>query len=338
MGGPALNLDAEWADLEQSPRSDTGHLRARVPIGAPVHLYLAIAEPSGCRVLALAFDDDVDVSPIRTIRLRGLDVSASPFVLEGQGSTIALATRSTAYNGLFARLVDDLVGTIDGVESKSAVIEALGGRLETWQRFLEEVDPGGLSVEAQTGLFGELWFLRDHLLKVLGPSAVTAWQGPLRAIQDFQAQDWAIEVKTTRQAAPAAIRIANERQLQGDGLATLALVLIALEQRADGSPTLVDMVASVRAAVIPGSPVSAELEDRLLSAGYLDEQADLYRGNAFALRWTLCSLVAEGFPRITEHDLPAGIGDVSYSIAVDSCREYEIGLPLLWQRIAAGAS
>ena len=40
-----------------------------------------------------------------------------------------------------------------------------------------------------------------------------------------------IEVKTTRQAAPAMIRIANERQLQDDGLDTLGLFLVALEQR-----------------------------------------------------------------------------------------------------------
>lgn len=286
----------------------------------------------------LAFDDDVDVSSIRTTRLRGLDVTTSPFALEGLRSSVSLATRSTAYNGLFARLVEDLVGAIDGADSKSAVVDTLGVRLRTWQRFLEQVDPDGLSLEAQAGLFGELWFLRDHLLGVLGPSAVTAWQGPLRAIQDFQAIDWAIEVKTTRQAAPAAVRIANERQLQGDGLATLALVLIALEQRVDGSPTLVDMVASVRMAVVPGSAVSAELEDRLLSAGYHDDQAQLYRGNAFALRWVLCSLVTEGFPRITEHDLPSGVGDVSYSVAVDACREHEISFPLLWQRIVTAAS
>lgn len=307
-------------------------------MSAPAHVYLAIAEPSGCRVLVLAFADAIDVSAIRTIRLRGLDVSVSPFPIDDLQSSVSLATRSTVYNGLFARLVEDLLGAIEGAASQTGVLEAAATRLGNWQRFLENVDPDGLSVEAQAGLFGELWFLTEHLIPLLGPSAVTAWQGPLRAIQDFQARDWAIEIKTTRQAAPAAVRIANERQLQGDGLTTLALVLVALEQRSDGSPTLVDMVANARAGLVPGTAVSAEFEDRLLSAGYQDEQADLYVGNAFALRWVLCSLVSEDFPRITEHDLPPGVGDVSYSVAVDACREREIGFPELWKRIVAGAA
>lgn len=337
MGDPDLNLDAEWAELERPARADAGHLRSRLSIDAPVHVYLAVVEPSGCRVLVMAFDDDVDVSALRAIRLRGLEVTASPFELEGRRSPVALRTRSPAYNDLFARLAEDLIGSMTGTRSSAGLVDTVDARLRHWQRFLEEADPSGLSVEAQAGLFGELWFLRDRLLPMLGPSAVTAWQGPLRAIQDFQARDWAIEVKTTRQAAPAGVRIANERQLQGDGLATLALVLVAIEQRVDGSPTLVDMVTSIRASVEPGTVIAAELEDRLLSAGYHDEQAELYVGNAFALRWDLCSLVTDDFPKLTEHDLPHGVGNVSYSVSVDACREHEIGFPHLSELISPGS-
>jgi Putative PD-(D/E)XK family member, (DUF4420) len=336
VGDPDLNLDAQWADLERPARADAGHLRSRLPIDAPVHVYIAVVEPSGCRVLVMAFDDDMDVGALRAIRLRGLEVTASPFDLEGLRSSVALATRSPAYNDIFARLTEDLISSMAGAQSSGGLVDAVHARLRHWQRFLEEADPSGLSVEAQAGLFGELWFLRDRLLPMLGPSAVTAWQGPLRAIQDFQARDWAIEVKTTRQAAPAGVRIANERQLQADGLATLALALVALEQRVDGSPTLVDIVASVRGRLKPGTIVAAELEDRLLSAGYHDEQAELYVGNGFALRWDLCSLVTDDFPKITEHDLPHGIGDVSYSVSLDACREHEIDFPHLSQLITQG--
>ena len=251
---------------------------------------------------------------------------------------MSFAARSADYNGIFGHFVEDLVGALDGAESDIQVVDIVSARLRIWQRFLEQVDPGGLSVEAQAGLFGELWFLRHRLIPALGASAVGAWQGPLRAIQDFQANDWAIEVKTTRQAAPAVIRIANERQLQGDGLATLALVLIALEQRVDGHPTLPDMVASVRGSLAPASGAMVALEDRLLAAGYHDEQRVLYVQNSFSLRWVLCCLVTDEFPRITENDLPSGVGEVSYSVTVDACRAHEIDFPSLWDRIAGGAT
>lgn len=337
MGDSNLNLDARWADLERAEPVGSGHLRSRLIVNAPAHVYIAVTEPTAFRVMVLAFSDEVDVAALRKIRLRGLEVSTSPFPVDGLRSSVALATRSATYNDIFSRLVEDLVDAMQGARSESQVVDLIGARLRNWQRFLEQADPSGLSVEAQAGLFGELWFLRDRLMPQIGFSAVTAWQGPLRAIQDFQSGDWAIEVKTTRQAAPAVIRIANERQLQSDGLATLALVLVAVEQRVGGGPTLVDMVASVRGALVAGSAAVAELEDRLLSAGYHDEHENLYRDNAFALRWVLCALVANAFPRITEHDLPSGVGDVSYSVTVDACRQHEIGFEDLWQRVVGGA-
>lgn len=337
MGGAPLNLDVRWAELERPLHVDTGHLRSRLPIGAPVDVYIAVAEPSGCRALILAFDHEVDLESLRAIRLRGLDVAAAPFLLEGTRSSVSLTTRSVAYNGLFARLVEDLLLAIESETSETGVVDAVGRRLQNWQRFLELVDPEGLSMEAQAGLFGELWFLRDNLLPVLGPTAVAAWQGPLRAMQDFQAGDWAIEVKTSRQAAPASVRVANERQLQGDGLATLALAVVALEQRVNGSPTLVDMVASLRVALATDPANLTEFEERLMSAGYHDEHQEVYRSNSWAIRWSLCSLITDDFPRLTEHDLPVGVGDVSYSVSIDSCRAHEIGFQQLLERIMRGA-
>jgi hypothetical protein len=194
-----------------------------------------------------------------------------------------------------------------------------------------------LTPDEQAGLFGELWFLTGHLVPAAGRlAAVQAWLGPFGALQDFQTGAWAVEIKTTRQAAPAAVRIANERQLQSDGLDFFGLVIVALEPRLGGRPTLLDAVAQARESVQPDPAALAALQGLLLSAGFADSHAPRYMHISYNVRWSLACEVSADFPRITEHDLPAGVGEVSYGVAVDACRQHEIGFPSLMARIAGG--
>ncbi len=329
-----MRLDNHWRDLEHSAPGGVGHLRKKLDIGGAVDVYLALAEPSGCRVLALAFPKDVDIAPLREVQLRGLEISKAPFPLVGDTTTISIAARSTEYNDIFAGLAEDVVGAVEAA-GPNGVVEATAGRLTHWQRFLERTTPDGLSPEAQAGLFGELWFLVEHLRPAIGElPSVQAWQGPLGGLQDFQTGTWAVEVKTTRQATPASVRIANERQLQSDGLGFLGLVILALEQRPGGHPTLVDAVTSVRDAMRPSPAALALLEDLLLSSGWTDEHAPRYAGSSYSVRWWLACDVGPEFPRLTEHDLAVGVGDVSYAVAVDACRRHDIGLESLLRWIS----
>ena len=76
----------------------------------------------------------------------------------------------------------------------------------------------------------------------------------------------------------------------------------------------------------------------MLSAGWADPHAPRYRHTSYKVRWALACEVGRDFPRLTEHDLPAGVGEVSYGVAVDSCKQHEIGFPALLARIGRGAA
>lgn len=82
------------------------------------------------------------------------------------------------------------------------------------------------------------------------------------------------------------------------------------------------MVKSVRELTATG-PVAGALEDRLLASGYADMHSNTYNRVGYALRRTSVLHVIDGFPRITEADLPDGVGSVRYSLAIDACREFE---------------
>jgi hypothetical protein len=250
------------------------------------------------------------------------------------GPTVSIAARSPDYNEVFAWLADDIVGSLAGRKDPDVVIDTAAARLAHWQRFLERSSPEGLSPELQAGLFGELWFLREHVVASVGTlQAVEAWRGPLRNVQDFQQGAWAVEVKTTRQAAPASVRISGERQLQSTGLDLLGLVVIALEPRSGGEPTLVNAIADVRALLGLETAARRLFDDLLISAGYVDDQAHLYGNVSYAIRWASAAVVADGFPRLTEDDLPAGIGDVFYGISIDALKPFRVEFGELMSRI-----
>ncbi len=320
-----MTLQERWAELERAAPRDPGHLRSLLPVDCAAEVYIAVAEPSGCRMLTFAFASDVEVRPLVDLRLRGLEISEAPFAVGSRGPTVSIATRSREHNEIFAHLADDVLEALGGMTEPPSVVSAAAARLTHWQRFLERSSPDGLSPEAQSGLFGELWYLREQVITAVGAlDGVKSWRGPEPGVQDFQLGRWAAEVKTTRQTAPASVRIANERQLQSTGIDVLGLVVVALEPRSGGDPSLVDMVNALRADLAEHTEARAQFEDLLIDAGYLDEHAHLYSDTSYAVRWALCAIVGDGFPRLTEADLPDGVGDVTYGITIDAIRPFAV--------------
>ena len=109
--------------------------------------------------------------------------------------------------------------------------------------------------------------------------------------------------------------------------------MVALEPRSGGSPSLVDAIGTVRDDLADQAEASATFEDLLISAGYLDDHAHLYSDISYAIRWAFCAIVLDGFPRLTESDIPDGVGDVSYGITIDAVKPFVVDFSELRVRI-----
>lgn len=225
------------------------------------------------------------------------------------------------FSDVFAALVEDLVRRVAEAGSPVEQAQAFLGQLARWQKFLA-ASLEGLGEEAQRGLWGELRVLRELLLPALGTAAVAGWKGPEKAHQDFQFHGGALEVKTTLAKQPQVVRIASERQLDVADWPALFLHVLALDVREGRAESLPEMVASVRAAVAGDAAARETLEDGLLAAGYLDAQADRYAGRGYSVRSERCFWVKRGFPAIVERDLPRGVGNVAYALAVEACERF----------------
>ena len=322
-----MNLPSLWQSLEADAQvSDSGHLRRRIGPESGCDFYLAISRPSNDRLLLVRLTEATRVVTTKLPEFRGLKLEFSVAVGDVPNATYTLQLRLTepSFADVFNALIEDLVDCANRAPTEALAIAAIVDRLATWQRFLGRIPPEGLSEESQRGLFGELLFLQEILIPMVGVhDAITAWRGPKGAHQDFQLRGIAIEIKTSIAIQPQHIRIANERQLDPAGYEMLILFLASLDRRMGSGRTLPQMALSLRE-IAQGSGLLNVLDDLLLEAGYLREHEVRYQDIGYFERHRDFFHVQENFPRILEGDLRSGVGDVEYSISVAESRRSAI--------------
>jgi len=188
----------------------------------------------------------------------------------------------------------------------------------------DRVTPNGLSREKQQGLFGELSFMLA-LMKTIGPErSVAAWHGWDSANQDFKLGGLGIEVKTSSAKRHTRIFIANEKQLDESSWNRLILTLVKIESNVAGGLTLPVIVGVVRDSLKEYPGARSDFNIRLLETGYSDDQAHLYSDVSFLGKSIGHFEIRDQFPRLTEKNLPTGVGDVTYSILASDLEEFEI--------------
>lgn len=264
-------------------------------------------------------------------RCKGLE----PTYLKIDGDEhFGVVLKEQRYVDVFGALAEDLFRRVSEAPAPADQARAFFGQLSRWQKFLS-ASTEGLSDEQQRGLWGELRYLRERLLPVLGPQAVVGWKGPEHACQDFQFERGAIEVKTTLATQPQVVRIANERQLDESVWPMLILHVIALDVREGGGETLPSMIASLRSKLAADPVAADQFEDRLLLAGYLEAHSGRYFERGYFVRSETNLHVRRGFPMLTEQNLPAGVGDVSYGLAIAACTAFALTATLVNKRVAS---
>lgn len=313
-----------WQSLEISP-STGGYIRRRMKPESVCGLFLAVTKPSNQHLLHIQLTEVSLTSLASLPSARGLDMTIIPSSSEQDGFIIQLALKESSFTTIFDALINDIVEMLARAQSQSAAIVALISRLRRWQKFLEQIVPDGLSRESQQGLYGELWFLRERFIPLVGHySALLAWAGPTRAHHDFLLQSCAIEVKTTGTKEPQHMIIQSERQLDDSGLAALFLFHLAMDIREGAGESLITMINSLRQILKADTAALDLYEDRLLEAGFLQAQAAQYEKIGYYVRRTHLFQVRDGFPRIIEADLKPGVGSVRYSISVTECRHFAV--------------
>ncbi|WP_230194655.1 PD-(D/E)XK motif protein [Streptomyces coriariae] len=309
--------EALWQELE-APQPNRGRSTRRLFPESGHDIHVGVSHPGRQRMLLVRGGSRaVDRARPLLVGLRethGLSLSCSS--VSNREFELQISLTAGELREVFTPLAEDIARTSKDASSET-VLERAVRRFAHWQQLMRSVGSQGLGREARLGLYGELRYLRTHLLTALPThAAVEAWTGPEGTNQDFQLPSVAIEVKTTAKKNPSTVRIANERQLDDRGVGRLVLVHLALDERRGGlGESLNSVVDDIRTAV-GLTPASARFENRLIQSGYLPHQRDLYDEPRYTLRRVDLWTVDEGFPRVVETDLPDGVGNCAYDISV----------------------
>ena len=291
---------------------------ARPAAGCPLFVGLELASRRRTVLLRLP---SRSVPPRRLWpRSKGLDPLA--VTIDGKAH-FGVGLKELRFADVFTALAEDLVRRVTDAGDPDAQARAFLGQLARWKKFLA-ASLEGLTEEAQRGLWGELRFLRERLLPVLGVTAVNGWKGGERAHQDFQFGRGAVEIKTTLAKQPQVVRITSERQLDNGSWPQLLLNVVALEVRENGGETLPSMIASLRSSLTADPAAREQFEDELLLSGYLDAHAMRYADRGYIVRSETTLHIKTGFPRLVENDLPSGVGDVKYGLAIAACAPFAL--------------
>jgi hypothetical protein len=329
-----VSISETWEALEREGGA-AGRVVRRIYPESPFNLYLGIDLGSGRRQLIFERAwSPLDRFPELPVTKA---IACSAETREG-GSRLEIVIELTdeALSDVFSPVVEDVAKVAAASPDEPTATAYLIGELSRWVELFRQLSAGGLEVAARRGIAGELIVLLEHILPARAPEeAVAGWTGPMRANQDFQFTGLALEVKVTTSKQPQGFVVANERELDATGVGQLWLTHLSLDERRGGvGRNLNDIVGEVQDE-LDGHPFAAEnFATKLTRSGYLESHRAMYEEPHYEVRSERFFLVVDGFPRLTEADIPAGVGDVKYSVALASCEPYSATADTFRTRLA----
>ena len=306
---------------------EAGWYLRRIDPDAACAIFVALRHPGAVPALLVEVDASV-VSAVKEYPLaRGFEFYPQSVTPGPRGRTrLCLVLADTRYRDVFEVLVNDVSERMAAAPGEGEAVKAFIARLHIWQNFMRKHGIGGLTKEAQIGLFGELLFLAAHLLEQTPThDAVNAWKGPAGGNQDFNIGGRCVEVKCTTVIPPVSVGIASMVQLDDTLVELLLLCHISLVLGGGDGESLPELIDRLRCA-IQIQEVSAldGFNAKLIEAGYLDAHSELYSDARYQHRETRFFTVTSGFPRVTAGDLLEGISECSYTVVLAACAPYEV--------------
>lgn len=225
----------------------------------------------------------------------------------------------------FNSLIVHLTKKISSIESLTEIINEVEKQFKRWATFFDSIIEKGMSKGLQTGLYGELWFLKNKIIPKCGIiEAMNTYRGS-EGRQDFQFSGCLIEVKSSTSTRSYSMRIANENQLDPVNNLDLFLAYIHMEAANGSGQTLTNIVNEIKELCNQSSSeILTRFEELLIDAKYNIAKPEQCDEIGFSIRETKYFHVRDDFPRIKSSDLLEGVGGVRYSIDVSACAEYSI--------------
>ncbi len=327
-------IEKIWQGLENGQSLKSRLLYRRYSGAIKPDVYVAVKYPEKLRCIAAHLNSTIQL-PLK-IRAKFRDIKIEIFADDKRPDKqfLLVLLLENEHSDIFSTLCEDLLTQVARITNEAELIKLLILRLEKWRLLFEKIGKQGLSEEVQRALYGEIFFLRKFLLNISNPDyCINSWKGPEKSAQDFQFADWAVEVKTTCGKNQQKIHISNERQLDISIIPRIFLVHYSLEVRQNHGETLNDLVDNLLEILSGSSAANILFRLKLLEAGYFDSQRYLYTEVGYKIRQENIYKITKDFPKITESQIPKGVGDVRYSIVISANKNWVLDEYALFQSL-----
>ena len=327
-------IDNIWNGLESDTANHNGLLYKRYSAEVLPDVFIALKAPEKLRCIAFRINSAFPFVEAQWNNFK--DIKIETLLDEGDKSKkfLLILLLNKQHKDIFSTLCEDLIFGVSKVSAEQILVEKLLDRLAKWQSLFEKVGTQGLSDEAQRGLYGEIYFLRFFLGQAMDKNhCLKSWLGPERSVQDFQYSNWAVEVKTTHGNNHQKIHITSERQLDDSIIEKIFLFHLSLDVRTGNGESLNMLIDQVLDLLNDNTMASNLFKLKLLESGYYDTHRPLYEDRGYTIRQENVYRVSGNFPRITENQIPIGVGDVRYSIVLSESEEWRIDQETLLREI-----
>ena len=253
--------------------------------------------------------------------------------IEMEGCSWIVLTRSQeGIKDLYISMLENLfklLGELDG-NSGNSLIQIFLERVSAWQYFMS-AGQKHLGIESQTGLYGELLFLKSLLDIGLKDEAVKNWDGPLRGLQDFHIGFGAVEVKSTVSQEGFIAKIGSLEQLSDSVYSPIFLVGQKLSTSSGGIslPMLID---SIREGLKDEPALKNNFDTRLMRSGYLDAHSSIY-DRPLHLIDSLMFEVDSSFPKLTSESVSPHIRSARYEVDISTITSKKFDLKEILNRL-----
>lgn len=323
-----------WSDLEGDNFSYSGLLYKRYSAEVLPDIFVALKAPEKLRCIAFRIGIGLPFEENQWNKLKDIKIETVSDVQDKSKKFLLILLLNKQHKDIFSTLCEDLIFGVSNVTSEQVLVESLSERLAKWQSLFEKASKQGLSDEAQRGLYGEIYFLRFFLNNTSDKNyCLKSWLGPEKSIQDFQYSNWAVEVKTTHGNNHQKIHIASERQLDDSIIENIFLYHLSLDIRSGNGESLNSLIDAVLEILKANTVASNLFRLKLLEAGYYESHKPIYSERGYTIRQENLYRVSDHFPKITENQIPIGVGDVRYSIILSESEEWRISQENLLKEI-----
>ncbi len=227
---------------------------------------------------------------------------------------------------IFYSFCISLVKKISGIDDYEKQIIITLNHLLRWKNFMATSKDKSLSANQIQGLFCELTFLEELLHNTkLSSIAIDSWVGTDKppAPQDFIFHNTAIDIKSILGDERKRVRISSEDQLDADKKNLFLKIYSISKADRDYGQTLNEMVDRIYNLLNNDTQIDT-FDKKLSTANYVrkaryDEDFFIIN-NESEKNYS----VKDGFPCLKKSELsPIGIEKVSYSIRLESIRDFE---------------